>query len=200
MGFIGVSIVKRTAFRLSTQEFSNSYHYKSADPNPNNAVAGAIIDEIVATERALHSTLVTFVIGRLWSWGGSQAANQMILERPLSGTGTQPTSTGFDPERAVLARWPAGVDNRGRPVYLRKWYHPVGVCNGVAFGAIQTSQQAEISSADRTTIANKVAENGVVGAASSWNLAAPSGRDFDANQVTVHQFLEHHQFGDMWRG
>lgn len=197
---IGVSIVKRVPFRGSTQEFSNQYHYNSPDPLPDNALAGSIIDEIVATERSLHSTNVTFLMGRLWSAGGTPAQNVMILERPLSGTGNQSTGSNIDPERAVLARWPAGIDNRGRPVYLRKWYHPCGNCNGVIFTSSHIVQIAQISNADKSTLSNKIAEVGVVGPTSNWSLCAPSGRNFDANQVQIHDWFEHHQFGDQWRG
>lgn len=200
MSDIGISILKRTAFRGSTQEFSNHYFYRSNLALPDNALAGALIDEIVLTERDLHSTLVTFVMGRLWSHGLGAVNNQMILERPLSGTGNQATVTSFDKERAVLVRWPAGVDNRGRPVYLRKWYHSCGNCAGTAFGSGQLDNTAEINFAGLTAIQNKAAEIGVIGATSAWNLMAPSGRQFDGNQPQAHKFLEHRQFGDQWRG
>lgn len=201
MADIGVSIVKRTAFRLSTQEFSNHYYYRRAGGLPDGAAAEAIIDELVLTEKALHSNLVTFVVGRLWSAGGTPAQNVMIKERPLSGTGTQSVIGGLDPERAVLCRFPAGIDIRGRPVYFRKWYHSCGVCNGVIFTVNQMSQQAAIPTADKTTIQNKVNEVIAVGATADWQLMAPSGRQLvSGGQAQCHDFLEHRQFGDQWRG
>lgn len=200
MGRIGVSIVKRCNFRGSTQEFSNHYFYNGPDTMPDNAAAGAIIDEIVVTEKALHSNAVSFIMGRLWSAGGTPAQNVMILEKPLAGIGGGALITGFDPERAVLVRWPAGIDIRGRPVYLRKWYHSFGNCAGVIFQAGMLDQSAQIGAANKTTIQNKVAENGVVGATSQWSLCAPNGRNFDGNQPQCHDYLEHHQFGEQWRG
>lgn len=200
MARIGVAILKRVAFRGSTQEFSNHYFYTSGDPLPDIAAANALVDEIVATERDLHSTLVSFIVGRLWSHGLGPAQNLMIAERALSGTGNQAVNTGMDRERAVLIKWPAGVDIRGRPVWLKKWYHSCGNCAGVAFTTANLENTTAIASANKTTIQNKAAEIGVIGPTSQWTLQAPSGRNMNLNQPQCHDFLEHRQFGDQWRG
>jgi hypothetical protein len=119
---IGVSITKAFAFRNSTQQFSNVYFYEVTSL-PSVSEAGTIIDNLTTMEKSFHSTAVTFVKGRLWSQTGTKATSEMILQKNLSGTGTFSPSGSLDRERAFLFRLRAGVDSRGNPVYLRKWFH-----------------------------------------------------------------------------
>lgn len=200
MAVHGLSITKRVLFRGFQQEFSNVYHYYHST-ELDGTEADSLIDAVKAIEVGLHSTDVTFVVGRCWSAGGSSAANAMISEKALSGTGTQATNASMDRERAVLAQWPAGVNTRGRPVYLRKWYHSCGGIAGVNFAAAAIHQNTqEIASADRTTIAAAVdAVEEVVVNAKNMQLVAKSGR-LRTGPLAIYRWLEHHQLGDKWRG
>src|SRR5215212_8622230 len=119
---IGVSITKSVSFRLATQEFSNVYYYEML-AFPDVAAADTLIDNLVTKEKTFHGTSVTFVRGRLWKQIGTPAENEMITQKNLSGTGARAAATNLDKERAWLFRVRAGVDSRGNPVYLRKWYH-----------------------------------------------------------------------------
>lgn len=202
MGQVSLSITKRTPFRDSVQEFSNTYTYGSLVPNPSSdAEADSIMDPVIAMERALHSTDVTFVRARLWSSGGTKAANQMIRQKTLTGTGTGSTyGPGVDKERAVLIQWPAGNDSLGRPVKLRKWYHVCGNIGSVGLSAALISQTTGFSTTDRNTIASQV--NAITRVNGSvWGLKAESGRErSDAGDAIAHKYFEHHQLGDQWRG
>src|SRR5215213_3988028 len=131
MGQISISITKRVPFRDATQEFSNVYVYGSAGLNPSAAAAQSLSDEVVTKEKAFHATSVSFVYARVWSSGGSPSANEMIYEGVLTGTGSTTPNTSMDKERAFLLQWPAGVDSKGRPVKLRKWFHTCGAFGGV---------------------------------------------------------------------
>src|SRR5215216_599063 len=122
MARIGVSITKSTAFRNSTQEFSNVYYY-DVDNQPSEAQATTFIDNLTALEKTFHGTNVTFVRGRCWSAGGTKEENNMITQKNLAGTGVRTPVAGLDKERAFLFRLRAGNDSRGNPVYLRKWWH-----------------------------------------------------------------------------
>lgn len=200
MARIGVNILKRCTFRGVSQEFGNTYYFEGPDPVPNNTDAGLLIDQLTADEKVLHSQNVTFLMGRLWKADGTPAENVMIRESPLSGQGAQTVIGGMDRERAVLIRWPAGIDIRGRPVFLRKWYHSCGGCAGVLFGQLILENVDQISAANRTTIENAAAAVAVQGATSQWTLCGPTGRNLSANQPTCHPYLEHRQLGDAWRG
>src|SRR5215213_3487657 len=139
MGRIGISITKSTAFRNSTQEFSNVYYYEVAGGlYPSQSEADALIDELTTLEKGFHSTLVTFIRGRCWKQVGNKVDNEMISQKNLAGTGSTGTMAGFDKERAFLFRLRAGNDSRGNSVYLRKWYHSCG--NGPGSPAITNAQ------------------------------------------------------------
>jgi hypothetical protein len=198
---IGVSITKSTSFRNSTQEFSNVYYYEVLSM-PDQAAADALIDNLVTLEKTFHSTLVTFVRGRCWSQGGSPGSNNMITQKNLSGTGARGVTSGFDKERAFLFRIRAGNDSRGNPVYLRKWFHACGqfttsVTNSNAF----LENTSGFTTTDRNNLVSAMQSIGDAnGSASSPKLCAKGGRLPDAGApFQAHQFLEHHQLGDMWR-
>lgn len=202
MAQIGITIVKRTAFRDSTQEFSNTYHYGSVAPLPSETRALALIDELVAIEKTCHSNAVTFVRASLWSSGGTPAQNQMIAQKLLTGVGGGAANANVDKERAVLVQWSAGVDNRGRGVRLRKWFHVCGNMGAVAFTGGLLDNTTGFTTAQRTDIKNLVQPLTRIGAGiEEYGLVAESGRERtgDGNPV-AHKYFEHHQLGDQWRG
>lgn len=200
MAQFSISITKSVVFRDSVQKFSNIYTYGGLGTMPDEGSAPALINEIADIERFLHSNDVSFVSGRLWSSGGTREQNQMIATVPLAGMGSQGTTADFDRERAVLVQWPAGKDTRGKKVYLRKWFHCSGACNGVTFAASVKSNLTRIPILDRETIASRAANLARIGGTAEWGMIAPSGRERDGGDPAVHPYLEHHQLGDAWRG
>jgi hypothetical protein len=203
MARIGLSITKSTAFRNSTQEFSNVYYYgNGAGQLPNATDAESLLDTLVTLEKAIHSTAVTFVRGRVWSQVGTPSQNEMIVQKNLSGTGSRTQVTSLDKERAFLFRIRAGVDTRGNPVYLRKWYHACGefvTGQGISAGILAGTSGWSTAERDAQANAMNSIKNFVVNGV-TWNLVSKSGRDYGAgNNFTAHQFLEHHQLGDQWR-
>jgi hypothetical protein len=204
MAHIGVSITKSTPFRNSVQEFSNVYYYEDpAGELPDATEAGQIIDDLTAFEKSIHSSGVTFVRGRLWSNTGSKATSEMILQKNLTGLGTNGgLVSGMDKERAYLFRLRAGTDSRGNPVYLRKWYHTCGNApGGTVPGSSVLNNTAGFTPAERTTQAAAIPSiDDVGGGVDAWELEAKSYRKPSSGaQWEAHQFLEHHQMGDMWR-
>lgn len=198
---IGVSITKQIAFRNSLQEFSNVYYYEMGVMPDGNA-ANAIISNLTALEKTFHSTLVTFVRGRLWSQIGTKEQNEMIAQQNLSGTGARAPTNSFDCERAYLFRLRAGVDVRGNPVYLRKYYHTCGefVSTQVTTSAILQNVSGYSQAQRDAQVAAMQAIGDANSSAGVPKLCAKSGRQVPAgNTWQAHQFLEHHQLGDMWR-
>jgi|SRR5215207_2046676 len=202
MGLIGVSIVKSTSFRGVAQEFSNTYYYDVVG-TPNATVAQEIIDALVTKEKAKHSTTISFVRAKAWTAGGTNQQNNMLVQTNLTGAGSATDLAQMDKERAVLVRFRAGQDSRGRPVYLRKWWH----LNVTAIGgsSLTNGQLANTSGLDSTQKAAIVAfgddiknltliTNGFTNA----TLVSPKGRPI-TGATTAHPYLEHHQLGDMWR-
>lgn len=198
MPIFGFSVTKRVAFRESTQEFSNVYYYRVTAATTPDSELSARLDDVVAIEKDLHSTMVSFIRGRVWSQIGGPAENVMRVQKNLSGTGTGTVIGSMDRERAVLFMWPAGVDIRGKPVFLRKWFHSCGVCAGVTFTTGNLENSTAISDANRASIATRANDLRLIGPLDEYLLVAKSGREH-TGAGTCHRFLEHHQLGDQWR-
>lgn len=159
------------------------------------------LDEIVAQEKAMHSTAVTFVRGRLWSQLGSPAENNMLVDKALSGPGALGHDADASREMAFLIRKRAGVDSRGRPVYLRKYYHLLAsTIAGVSISGGMRANTTELPSAVRSaleTFFDSITSFSAGGA--SWSIRAKGGRAADG-ATQAHRWYEHHQLGDEWRG
>jgi hypothetical protein len=198
---VGVSITKSTAFRNSTQEFSNVYYYEMVT-TPSQAEADTIIDNLATYEKTFHASNVTFVRGRLWTQGGTPGTNNMITQKNLSGTGARTTVTGFDKERAFLFRLRAGNDSRGNPVSLRKWFHACGVFySGQTTVSTALDNTTGFNTSDRSAQVAAMNQIGdAVGSPGTMRLCSKNGRLPTAGETwQAHQFLEHHQLGDQWR-
>ena len=202
MSITGVSITKSCSFRGVAQHFANTYYYET--PLPVTAgTADSLIDAVVALEKPMHATTVTFVKGRAWSAGGTPAENNMLAQKNLSGNGTNGGggSTAMDKERAFLVRFRAGNDSKGRPVYLRKWWHlDLGIIASDSVTNTQLQNVASLTSGQRAQLVTWADsfKHLTVGA-QGFDLVSKNGRDIDG-ATQAHQYLEHHQLGDMWRG
>jgi hypothetical protein len=204
MARIGIAITKSTAFRDSVQEFSNVYYYENLAGLPSESEALGLIDELTAFEKTIHANDVTFVRGRCWSQVGAPSANAMLGQKALSGVGALTPDSALDKERAILIRIRAGVDSRGNPVYLRKWFHAHAALSGMggAFAGSITANTTGFSQAQRDAAVTATQTMGAIGGGTEpWKLCAKSGRFPTAGApFEAHKYLEHHQFGDMWRG
>lgn len=198
---IGVSITKSTSFRGATQEFSNVYFYEVLS-QPSAAEADTIMDNLTTKEKTFHATAVTFVKGRLWLETGNPATSLMISQKNLSGTGGRVESTSMDKERAFLFRLAAGVDSRGNPVYLRKWYHSCGqFTTAVTMSSAIMQNTASFSGAERDAMETAMEGIGDAnGSPLTPKLCSKVGRLPNAGALWLaHAYLEHHQLGDQWR-
>lgn len=196
MARVGISITKRCAFRDSLQEWANVYFYEHSGIE-NQATADATMDELVSLEAAVHCTNTTIIRGRYWTAGGSPGSNQMISQKTYTTVGVITPVSGLDRERAYLISWPAGLDSRGHPVFLRKWYHIPGNVGGVSPAGAIAEGTTGFTTGNRTTIAAAL-DFGESLQAGAYTLVAESGRQRTGPPV-AHKYWEHHQLGDMWR-
>lgn len=201
---VGVSIVKQVAFRDSIQEFSNTYHYDFGPISSINQSGGNdVIDRLTTLEKGIHSSLVTFVRGLIWSAGGTSSQNSLISEKALSGQGTATADTAQDKERAFLVYWDAGLDSRNHPVKLRKWFHTCGAFGSAAPAPTSTvtANATGFTQSVRDAIAtasNPFNPLTVTGFLNDGTLCSENGRHGDTGAHS-HKYFEHHQLGDMWR-
>jgi len=204
MGRMGVSITKSCSFRGAAQEFSNTYYYEFGTA-ATATIGDQLIDLIVALEKPMHSPAITFVRARAWSAGGTAAENNTLATKNLSGAGTGPAElTTMDRERAFLVRFRAGSDSRGRPVYLRKWWHlMIGAVGGSSISVGQLANTATLDTTQRNQLVSwadsfKQLAPAALGGVGPATLVSDKGRNI-SGATTAHQYLEHHQLGDMWR-
>jgi len=201
MARVGVSITKSLSFRGVAQEFGNTYFYET--PLPVIAsVADSLIDNIVTKEKNLFSASVNFLFARCWSAGGTKQENNMITQKPLSGTGSQANPiAGQDRERAFLVRFRAGIDTRGNPVYLRKWWHlNVGSVSGTNLTTNVLEQTAQLPAGVRTSLENSAdGFKSITALPQNFDLVSEKGRGI-TGATQAHPYLEHRQLGDQWRG
>lgn len=202
MARIGISITKSCSYRQGVQEFSNVYYFDGLLGTPSQAEADNLIDEMANKEKTFHSAAVTFVRGRLWSQTGSQSTNEMLSQKNLTGVGARTADGNVDRERAFMFYLRAGNDSRGKPVYLRKWYHSLGAFySGQTFATNAYAQTSPLSTTDRNNMVSQMQNIGSIGAgATLGTLCAKSGRQPTAGaQWIAHPWIEHHQLGDQWR-
>jgi|SRR5215217_9209040 len=198
---VGIAITKRVVFRNSTQEFSNVYYYDGLANKPTEAEGNTMLANQKAREVPLHSTDVTFIRGRLWSQVGDKSQNEMISQQNLSGTGTITDNATLDRERAWLFRLRAGVDSRGNPVYLRKWFHACGSIGSASLSGSILSNKGGFTQGERDSAVGVMNSIGSAPAgAGTGTLTSKNGRTSTAGSLwQAHAFLEHHQLGDQWR-
>lgn len=201
MAIYGFNVLKRAAYRGGVQHFGNTYYYEVTTTDDDVTGLERVLDEIVSIEKAFHSTDVTYVQGRVWSAGGTAAQNTMLVEKQLTGTGNRGPDPNMDRERAILIQFRAGVDSRGRPVYLRKWFHIMGTFwQGTASDGVK-AQTAQIPTIERDQFRGEAERLEVIDLidAPRAELRSKSGRQV-TGATAVHPFLEHRQLGEEWRG
>lgn len=201
MARVGVSIEKATSFRGVSQPFSNTYYYDTPLP-VTVAVANSLIDHIVSLEKPMHTSNVDFKFARCWTAGGTKAENEMITQKALSGVGTNASIVNnfMDKERAFLVRFRAGNDSRGRPVYLRKWWHLyLDTFGGASVTNTMLANTAGIAAGHATqleTWGNQF--KSITALPQNFDLVSDKGRQI-SGATKAHPYLEHHQLGDQWR-
>jgi len=159
-----------------------------------------LAQNVKGVEAPLHSVDVSFLRYSVWLDTGAPSTSEMLVQGQLSGTGQGSANTNMDRERAVLVRWRAGSDIRGRPVYLRKFWHSCGTFGGVGFTAANLQQTAALDSTQRAAIEQAaLAVQTVSDGADSKVLTGPPPARIRTGGAESHKYLEHHQLGDMWR-
>lgn len=201
---VGVAIEKDMLFRGAVQPVSNVYHYEAPLPATDVGTWDDLINQIVVVEKAFHASSVSFRRGRLWKADGTKQENFMIIDKQLTGAGSKSNDPSLDRERAVLIQISAGVDSRGRPVKLRKWFH----INATAIGTetvtdVQKANTGTLTTAQQATLAaigEDIRSFSIgVGGSTIATLVSKTGRE-TTGAAKSHPYLEHHQLGDAWRG
>lgn len=190
---IGISITKSTPWRGHTEEFSNVYHYDTADSAPAAQVK-EFVDIIVAAERAVHATSVNFVRARAWSAGGSPEQNQTIGIWDLTGTGSASDAAQFNRESVYLVEYRTTRPSAtGRPVTLKKFVHACSLLGDTDTSIMGgTVKVGSLARGKLNTYAQAVKTINTPNL--SGGLIAPSGSGRRAMEHYVYDWVEHREF------
>ena len=164
---VGLTLVKQLTYRGDPlEEFANTYYFTGSVP-ANSIAWKATTDLLIAEEKTVYPATAKVIRAygynddsdtatAVWSW------DYLAQGAAVSGTlnpSSQPVLAG---DCAVWCRWKLDhLNTKGRPVYLRKYFHPA-VAAGLGGGA-----QDQILPAQKTaleTFAARLANgNGVEG-------------------------------------
>jgi hypothetical protein len=132
----GISIEKEVTWRGNPERFSNVYHYWHSSiswATITDAEWLSFVTQIVNAEKAIHSTLVTFKIARIFGpTDGSEAANVMQYITDLTGNGSLPSTSKIFGELALVVQWPMERSSLGRKRFLRKYLRTFSYGTGTA--------------------------------------------------------------------
>lgn len=192
MGQVHVSVLKETQFQGRAEQFSNVYRYEIGDVTPEKCEA--LIAPVVAAERALFGSAVTFRQARVYTTnsGFPITVGQTFAIQDLSGTGSGGGTGYMYKECAVLVQWPlprrvsvgGGI---GRTRRLSKWLH---TCAGASLNIAEATGESPLTSAQKAPYVTYAA---AVRTVNGHSLVAPDG-DVTTAAAEIQPYLEHRQF------
>jgi hypothetical protein len=144
----GLTVIKKFAYRGdATEEFSNQYWFTGAVPASTTAWR-ALFDALVAEEKKLYRSGVSIIRGygygsdvetapAVYSVDLTQAPNTPVLGNYVSNP-TFPLAPG---DTAGWVRWKTDrLNTKGKPIYLRKYFHGVALQSTAGGDAIDATQ------------------------------------------------------------
>lgn len=197
MARVAVSIEKGVSFWGKEERFANVYHYDlgvAGTVVPGDA--NALVDALVALEKPVYASVVSFRTARVWETGGTPAENETVLIKDLTGPGTLSSSTQLWAENAVVVNIDTGRNTTtGRKIYLRKYIR----CQYLGTSASgQARGETALTTAQKQpflTYGQSIREISLLGGTVSADLESPGGQDAGASAtVTVLDYLHNRQF------
>lgn len=128
-----ITLVKKFAAKGNANElFSNTYSLRGTTP-ADNAAWTALCDLLIAQEKTLYHSGVSVVKAYCYASDADDAATVFVYDKtaaPVAGTCpvTFQTECGAPADVVGWIRWKTPrLTTKGRPIYLRKFYHGVPV-------------------------------------------------------------------------
>jgi hypothetical protein len=123
----GVTLVKRFTYRDATEEFSNKY-YLTGDPPADDAHWKTLFETLATEEATVLHESVHYV--RAYGYDDDALNAHAVVTHFFDGT-DMPAQAGAGAwalvvpgDVAAFAEWKTDrVNTRGKPVYLRKYFH-----------------------------------------------------------------------------
>jgi hypothetical protein len=148
----GLTLIKRFTYRgVSTEEFANQYHFTGTVPADATAWR-ALFDAMVTAEKPVYPSSVTVVRGYGYATDNPDDPNVWTVdltvspETPVAGTCTTTSSSLAPGDAAVWVRWKTSrLNSRGKPIYLRKYFHPALFITAGVSDTIQPTQKTNLN-------------------------------------------------------
>lgn len=146
---VGLTIVKKFTYRgNATEEFSNQYWLSGAVP-ADPAGWLALFNALVAQEKTVYSSRVSVIAGYGYDSDADNAHAVYVNDlaaTPVAGTlvtGGVPSLPG---DSAVLLSWKTSrLNTRGKPIYLRKYFHDAYSGASTVYDTILGAQSAALA-------------------------------------------------------
>ncbi len=124
-----ITIVKTFTYRGVPEEWSNRYHFSGSTPS-NDAEWKSLADAIWTQERKMLRNSVS-IAGAYGYVAGNESSVYQVNYADAPNVITAGTQTGgiqAPGDVAIWVRWKTDQRNtKGRPIYLRKYFHGIGV-------------------------------------------------------------------------
>lgn len=131
----GVVLIKTFSYRGNPEEWSNAYHFQGDAP-ANNADWRSLVDDLITIEKPVYPATVSVV--RAICYEDLSPHHDAVYTYILADfDGNVPGTLTFGGggtecpgDDAVFAGWKTDrVSSRGKPVWLRKYFHPAILLN-----------------------------------------------------------------------
>ncbi len=179
-----VRIVKETAYRGGTKQWSNRYHFSGGTPSGSSAWQ-ALIDDIVDAESNYMPTSTTIVEGLGYDAGSDLAAFSKAYTTAGLLALTSKSKTPL--ECAVLLRYSTTQrTSKNHPVYLFNYFHDALYTTGSSPDSVNSTQKSDLEAYGTLWLA------GFPRATPTYVRAGPNGAVAQSRQVDV--YITHRDF------
>lgn len=142
---VGLTIVKKMTYRGdATEEWSNQYWLTGAVP-ADAAEWEELFDALVAQEKTVYPSSHAVVAGYGYDTDAENPSSVWSIDKsgaPVVGTYSTNPSYPYAPgDAAGWVRWKTSrLNTKGKPIYLRKYFHGVKLNTSGGGDAIDTAQ------------------------------------------------------------
>lgn len=144
----GITLVKKFTYRADpNEEYANTYHFSGSVPSDNTAWT-ALFDALVAQEKTVYPSTTLVVQG--YGYATDNPADNSVWSHdvhssPVAGTLSMTSGLKSMGDSAVWVRWKTSrLNSKGKPIYLRKYFHPACQLDSTHPDDIQAAQSAAL--------------------------------------------------------